>query len=80
MIAGQANWRKMQQFRFSVEYMENGKVRILVWKILSMSHVPLGRHQEAVLLIRAELHGFELDSNLSPSARRLFESLELFFK
>ena len=45
-----------------------------------MSHVPLGRHDEAVVLLRAELYEFELDSNMSPSARRRYEMLELFFK
>ena len=45
-----------------------------------MSHVPLGRHDEAVVLLRAELYEFELDSNMGHSARRLYEMLELFFK
>ena len=47
---GQANWRRVQQIGFSVEYVENGKIRLFVWHVLSMSHVPLGRHVSFVLI------------------------------
>ena len=73
--SGQANWRKVKKLGFSIEYTENGKVRIFVWHILSMSYVPLGRHYGADVLLRAEFYEFEFDSNMSPSARRLFEML-----
>ena len=43
---GQANWRRVQQIGFSIEYVEHGKVRLFVWLVLSMSHVPLDRHDK----------------------------------
>ena len=45
-----------------------------------MSHVPLGRHDEAVVILRGDLLWFEDMSDQSPSARRLFEKVEELFK
>ena len=77
---GQANWRRVQQIGFSVEYVENGKIRLFVWHVLSMSHVPLGRHDEAVRELREDLLYFEDMSTHSPRSKRLFEMVEEFFQ
>ena len=52
-FSAQANWRRVQQVGFSVQYVDDGKVRLFFWHVLSMSHVPLDRHDEVV----RELHG-----------------------
>jgi hypothetical protein len=46
----------------------------------SVSHVPLGRHDEAVVVLRGDMLWFEDMSTQSPSARRLFEKVEELFK
>ena len=80
IYSGQANWRKVQQIGISVEYVEHGKVRLFVWHVLSMSHVPLERHDEAVRELRLDMFWFEEISTHSPRSRRLFEAVEEFFK
>ena len=77
---GQANWRRVQQIGFSVEYVDHGKVRLFVWLVLSMSHVPLDRHDEAIRELRVDIHWFEEESNISPRSRRLFEKIGEFFQ
>ena len=77
---GQANWRHVQQIGISVEYVEHGKVRLFVWLVLSMSHVPLERHDEAIRELRVDIAWFEEESNMSPRSRRLFEKVEEFFQ
>ena len=52
-FSAQANWRRVKQVGFSVQYVDDGKVRLFFWHVLSMSHVPLDRHDEVV----RELHG-----------------------
>ena len=80
IYSGQANWRKVQQIGISVEYVEHGKVRLFVWHVLSMSHVPLERHDEAVRELRLDMFWFEEISTHSPRSRRLFEAVEEFFQ
>ena len=65
---------------FSVQYVEDGKVRLFVWHVLSMSHVPLDRHDEVVRVLRRDLQYFEEMSNQCPRSRRTFEAIEEFLK
>ena len=76
---GQANWRRVQVIGLSVQYVEDGKVRLFVWHLLSMSHVPTVRHDEAIRVLRSEVLYFEELSSQSPSSRRLFEKVEELF-
>ena len=80
LFSAQANWRRVQHVGFSVQYVEDGKVRLFFWHVLSMSHVPLHRHDEAVRELRCELFYFEEMSTQSPRSRRLFEMIEEFFQ
>ena len=77
---GQAIWRRVQMLGFSVQYVEDGKVRLFVWHVLSMSHVPLDRHDEAVRVLRHDLQYFEEMSNQRPRSRRMFEAIEEFLE
>ena len=70
----------MQVIGLSIQYVEHGKVRLFVWHLLSMSHVPLGRHDEAIVVLRGDVLWFEDMSTQSPSARRLLEKVEELFK
>ena len=80
LIIGQANWRRVQEIGLSVQYVECGKVRLFVWHLLSMSHVPIGRQEDAVGVLREDMLWFEDMSNQSPGAGRLFEKVEELFK
>ena len=44
----QGHWRKVQEVGLASDYIENGKVRTLEWKVLSLSHVPRHRQDEAI--------------------------------
>ena len=80
LFLGQANWRRVQIIGLSVQYIEHGKVRLFVWHMLSMSHVPLDRQDEGIVILRGEVSLFEDMSTQSPSSRRLFEKIEELFK
>ena len=55
-------------------------MRLFVWHMLSMSHVPLDRQDEGIVILRGEVSLFEDMSTQSPSSRRLFEKIEELFK
>ena len=76
---GQANWRKIQELGLSIEYVSNGKVRTFVWKVLSMSHVPLVRHPEALRHLQDQLHWFQDNADQSPEDNLLYRKLRQYF-
>ena len=76
---GQAHWRKVQDLGLSVEYIENGKVCVFVWKVLSMSHVPLERHQEAIAHLETLMDSFRIHVNDSPEANHLYRKVRDYF-
>ena len=79
LILGQAHWRKIQELGLSTEYVSNGKVRTFVWKILSMSHVPLGRHPEALRHLQAQLQWFQDAADQSPEDHLLYRMLQQYY-
>ena len=47
-IVGQAVWRKVQDVGLADQYVSNPEVRVFIWHLLSMAHVPLDAHDEGL--------------------------------
>ena len=80
LFLGQAHWRKIQDLGLSTDYVDNGKVRTFIWKVLALPHVPLERHPEAVRHIRNSLSYFQDQSQESPSHNLLYRKLQQYWE
>ena len=80
VISGQAIWRKVQNLGMATSYIKMSKVRMYVWHILSMAHVPIRDHEAGLQVIEDDLRGFEDDSDSNPGAMRLLTDARDLFR
>ena len=48
---GQAIWRKIQDVGLAELYVSSSALRVFVWHMLSMAHVPLANHEYGLQVI-----------------------------
>ena len=72
---GQANWQEIQELGLSIDYVPNKKVRTFEQRVLSLSHVPLVRHPEALRHLQDQVKWFLGAEDQSPEENILYQKL-----
>ena len=72
---GQAIWRKVQGVGLSVQYVSIPDVRVFVWHLLSMAHVPPLHFDEGLQVIQDSVDSFNHSARISPSSQHLADKI-----
>ena len=54
LCTGQAVWRKVGNVGLAIQYVSEASVRVFIWHLLAMAHVPLQRHEEGLQVTSAQ--------------------------